>query len=53
MLGSLVSAVIIGVLSNGLVLMDVPFLHQLIIKGLVIIIAIALDSLKRFGRGGT
>jgi ribose transport system permease protein len=52
-LGTLVGAVIIGVLSNGLVLMNVPFFYQLIIKGLVIIIAIALDSLKRFGRGGT
>ena len=52
-LGTLVGAIIIGVLSNGLVLMNVPFFYQLIIKGLVIIIAIALDSLKRFGRGGT
>ena len=52
-LGTLVGAVIIGVLSNGLVLMNVPFFYQLIIKGLVIIIAIALDSLKRVGRGGT
>jgi ribose transport system permease protein len=48
--GTLVGAVIIGVLSNGLVLLDVPFFYQLIIKGVVIIIAIALDSLKRFAR---
>jgi ribose transport system permease protein len=48
--GTLVGAVIIGVLSNGLVLLDVPFFYQLMIKGVVIIIAIALDSLKRFAR---
>ncbi|CCH86907.1 ABC transporter, Membrane component (putative high-affinity D-ribose transport protein) [Modestobacter italicus] len=48
--GTLVGAVIIGVLSNGLVLLDVPFFYQLMIKGAVIIIAIALDSLKRFAR---
>ncbi|MGY5884577.1 ABC transporter permease subunit [Modestobacter lacusdianchii] len=48
--GTLVGAVIIGVLSNGLILLDVPFFYQLIIKGVVIIIAIALDGLKRFSR---
>ena len=51
--GTLVGAVIIGVLSNGLILLDVPFFYQLVIKGVVIIIAIALDSLKRFSRAGT
>ncbi|GAB4081987.1 ribose ABC transporter permease [Modestobacter muralis] len=49
-LGTLIGAVIIGVLSNGLVLMNVPFFYQLIIKGVVIILAIGLDSLKRLGR---
>jgi ribose transport system permease protein len=48
--GTLVGAIIIGVLSNGLILLDVPFFYQLMIKGVVIIIAIALDSLKRFAR---
>jgi ribose transport system permease protein len=50
-LGTLVGAIILGVLSNGLILMDVPFFHQLMIKGLVIILAIAIDSLRtrRFG----
>jgi ribose transport system permease protein len=51
-LGTLVGAVIIGVLSNGLVLMNVPFFYQLVIKGIVIIIAIGLDSLKRLGQSG-
>lgn len=49
-LGTLIGAFIIGVLSNGLVLMNVPFFYQLVIKGAVIVLAVALDSLKRLGR---
>jgi ribose transport system permease protein len=52
-LGTLIGAVIIGVLSNGLVLMNVPFFYQLMIKGIVIILAIGLDSLKRLGRSSS
>lgn len=48
-LGTLVGALIIGVLSNGLVLMNVPFFYQLIVKGVVIVLAVALDSLKGWG----
>ncbi|QWW20448.1 ribose ABC transporter permease [Schaalia sp. 19OD2882] len=48
-LGTLVGALIIGVLTNGLVLMNVPFFYQLVIKGVVIVLAIALDSLRRVG----
>lgn len=50
--GTLVGALILGVLSNGLVLMNVPFFYQQVIKGLVIVFAIALDSLRRFGDKG-
>jgi ribose transport system permease protein len=49
--GTFVGALIIGVLSNGLVLMNVPFFTQLIIKGAVIIVAVALDSLKNWRSG--
>jgi ribose transport system permease protein len=49
-LGTLVGALIIGVLSNGLVLMNVPFFYQLVVKGVVIVVAVGLDSLKRLGR---
>lgn len=52
MLGTLVGALIIGVLSNGLVLMNVPFFYQLIIKGVVIVLAVALDSLRQYNRKG-
>ncbi len=45
-LGTAIGALIIGVLNNGLVLMDVPFFYQLIIKGAVIIIAVLLDRIR-------
>jgi ribose transport system permease protein len=48
--GTLIGALIIGVLSNGLVLMDVPFFFQLVVKGAVIIFAIAIDGLKNLKR---
>jgi ribose transport system permease protein len=46
-IGTLIGALIIGVLSNGLVLMNVPYFTQLIVKGLVIVAAVALDSVRR------
>jgi ribose transport system permease protein len=44
--GTAIGALIIGVLNNGLVLMDVPFFYQLIIKGAVIIVAVLLDRIR-------
>ena len=44
--GTLIGALIIGVLNNGLVLMNVPFFYQLIIQGAVIIVAVLLDQLR-------
>ena len=52
-LGTLIGALIIGVLTNGLILMNVPFFYQLIVKGFVIILAIALDGMRRFGQSGS
>ncbi|MCC2593267.1 ABC transporter permease [Tessaracoccus sp. OS52] len=49
-LGTLVGALIIGVLSNGLVLMNVPFFYQLIVKGIVIVVAVTIDSLRRLSK---
>ena len=48
--GTLVGALIIGVLSNGLVLMNVPFFWQLVIKGFVIVIAVGIDGVKNLKR---
>jgi ribose transport system permease protein len=46
-IGTLVGSVILGVLSTGLILLNVPFFTQLLIKGVVIILAVAIDSLKQ------
>ncbi|WP_217446834.1 ABC transporter permease subunit [Cupriavidus basilensis] len=51
--GTLVGALIIAVLSNGLVLLGVSDIWQYIIKGLVIIGAVALDSYRRKGSART
>lgn len=46
-IGTLVGSVILGVLGTGLILLNVPFFTQLLIKGVVIILAVAIDSLKQ------
>ncbi len=45
--GTLVGSIILGVLSTGLILLNVQFFTQLLIKGVVIILAVAIDSLKQ------
>ncbi|WP_158817690.1 ribose ABC transporter permease [Methylocapsa sp. S129] len=51
--GTLVGALIIAVLSNGLILTGVSDIWQFIIKGLVIIGAVALDRLRTSGNART
>lgn len=51
--GTLVGALIIAVLSNGLVLTGVPDVWQYIIKGLIIIGAVALDRYRQQGGART
>ncbi|AXE40069.1 ABC transporter permease [Acidipropionibacterium virtanenii] len=46
-IGTFIGALILGVLSTGLILMNVPFFTQLLVKGIVIIIAVSIDSLKQ------
>ena len=41
--GTLIGALIIGVLNNGMNMLSVPYFFQLIVKGAVIIIAVWLD----------
>jgi ribose transport system permease protein len=48
--GTLIGALIIAVLSNGLILVGVSDIWQYIVKGLVIIAAVALDSYHRSRR---
>ncbi|ATD54482.1 ABC transporter permease [Clostridium chauvoei] len=45
--GTIIGALIIGVLNNGLNLMNVSPFYQLIVKGLVILIAVLLDKKDR------
>ncbi|HET6469417.1 MAG TPA: ribose ABC transporter permease [Geminicoccaceae bacterium] len=52
-IGTLVGALIIAVLSNGLILMNVSEIWQFIIKGLVIIGAVALDRYRLKGSART
>lgn len=47
--GTLVGALIIAVMSNGLILTGVPDIWQYIVKGLVIIGAVALDRFRQSG----
>ncbi|NGQ96694.1 ABC transporter permease [Brevibacillus sp. SYP-B805] len=42
-LGTLIGAIIIGVINNGMNLMNVPYFYQLIVKGVVILIAVYVD----------
>jgi len=45
-IGTVIGALIIGVLNNGLVLMDVSPFWQQVIKGFVILLAVILDRMK-------
>lgn len=51
-LGSLVGALIVGVFRNGLTLMGVSSVYQILITGILVILAVAADQLSRRGRRG-
>jgi fructose transport system permease protein len=51
-LGSLVGAVIVGVFRNGLTLMGVSSVYQILITGILVILAVATDQLSRQGGRG-
>jgi ribose transport system permease protein len=44
--GTLFGAIVIGIISNGLVLINVSSFWQLIVKGVIILIAVIIDSMK-------
>ncbi len=48
-LGTVLGAVIIGVLNNGLILLDVSPFWQQVIKGLVILLAVIIDKTNKKG----
>ncbi len=46
-IGTLIGALIIGVLRNGLVLMGVASIYQVLITGILVILAVSVDQLAR------
>jgi ribose transport system permease protein len=46
-LGTLLGAFIVGIISNGLTIMNVPYYWQLVAKGLVIYVAMMIDQQAR------
>ena len=48
-LGSLVGALIVGVFRNGLTLMGVSSVYQILVTGILVILAVATDQLSRSG----
>jgi len=48
-LGSLIGAVVVGVLRNGLTLMGVSSVYQVLITGILVILAVTVDQLTREG----
>ena len=50
-LGSLVGTLIVGVFRNGLTLMGVSSVYQILITGILVILAVGTDQLSRRGAG--
>jgi fructose transport system permease protein len=48
-LGTLIGAVTVGVFRNGLQLMGVPSIYQVLITGVLVILAVSVDQLSRRG----
>jgi fructose transport system permease protein len=47
--GSLIGALIVGVFRNGLTLMGVSSIYQVLVTGVLVILAVATDQLSRRG----
>jgi erythritol transport system permease protein len=45
--GTIIGAFVIGVLADGLILMGVSEFWQIVIKGLVIVLAVVLDQMQQ------
>jgi D-xylose transport system permease protein len=51
-LGALVGALLMGSLNNGMSLMNVPTFYQDTARGVVLLLAVAIDQISRTNRGG-
>jgi len=51
MVGTLIGALIIGALNNGMNMLSVPYFYQLIVKGLVLLVAVWLDVRAKRQKG--
>ena len=49
-LGTLIGAMIVGVFRNGLILMGVSSVYQVLITGILVILAVSVDQLSHRGR---
>ena len=50
-LGTLIGALIVGVFRNGLQLMGVPSIYQVLITGILVILSVSVDQLSHRGQG--
>jgi inositol transport system permease protein len=50
--GTVIGALLIGVLINGLVMMNVSPYYQQVIIGVIIVLAVAFDTYAKSRRGG-
>jgi fructose transport system permease protein len=50
-MGTLVGALIVGVFRNGLQLMGVESIYQVLITGILVIVAVSIDQLSHRGKG--
>jgi ribose transport system permease protein len=49
LMGTFLGLLIIGVISNGMILLGMQVYWQMVVRGLILILAVALDSLRRGG----
>jgi len=50
-MGTLIGALIVGVFRNGLQLMGVPSIYQVLVTGILVILSVSVDQLSHRGQG--